>query len=323
MLFRNLSFAGLAVAIAMFAVALALRFALDGTLPPGFPFLTFFPAVIVTAFVGGVPAGILCAMLSGLAAWYWFIPGEGFALDAQSGMALAFYIFIVTVDIALIHAMNVAMARLETERAHSAGLAEQQRTMFEELQHRVANNMAFVASLLNMSKRRIAADPTVAPLVIEEARARIDTMARIHRRLHDPSSVDVPVRDYVAQLCADVVALTGREGIACSVEAPAMTLDIRKLTTLSLFVSEVVTNSLKHGFPDGRAGRIRITLERLDGDRLALTIADDGIGWADEGSASAGQGLGMRIIKALAAQLKGEVTMAGAGGASTRLEFPA
>lgn len=320
--FRNLSVAGLAVGVAMFAVALALRFALDATLPPGFPYLTFFPAVIITAFVGGVPGGIVCAVLSGLAAWYWFIPGDGFALDAQSGLALGFYIFIVTVDIALIHAMNVAMARLEIERAHSAGLAEQQRTMFEELQHRVANNMAFVASLLNMSKRRIAADPGIAPLVIEEARARIDTMARIHRRLHDPSSVNVPVRDYLAELGTDVIALTGKEGIVCSVEAPAMTLDIRKLTTVSLFVSEVVTNSIKHGFPERRTGHIRITLERLGGDRLALTIADDGVGWTGE-NAPSGQGLGMRIIKALATQLKGEATMTGAGGASTRLEFPA
>jgi two-component sensor histidine kinase len=322
MLLPNLSFNGIAVAIVMFAVALALRFALDGTLPPGFPYLTFFPAVIVTAFVGGVPAGILCAMLSGLAAWYWFIPGDGFALDAQSGLALGFYIFIVGVDIALIHAMNVAMSRLEKERALSSALAEQQGTMFEELQHRVANNMAFVASLLNMSKRRIAADPAVAPLVIEEARARIDTMARIHRRLHDPSSVDVPVRDYIQQLCADVIALTGRTGIACFVEAPVMTLDIRRLTTLSLFVSEVVTNSIKHGFPDGRTGHVRITLERLAGDRLALTIADDGVGWTGE-NAPSGQGLGMRIIKALATQLKGEVDVTGEGGATTRLEFPA
>jgi two-component sensor histidine kinase len=307
----------------IFACALAARFGLEGTLPPGYPFLTFFPAVILTTFVGGTRAGTLCAVLCGLAAWYWFIPPTGFVLDRQSAFALLFYVFIVVVDIALIHAMTKAMRRLEVEKGVSTALAEQQRTMFEELQHRVANNMAFVASLLNMSRRRILSDPAAAPAIIDEARSRIETMARIHRRLHDPSQVDLPIGSYLRDLCSDVIEASGVSGVACDVTVPPMTLDIRKLTTISMLVSEVVTNSLKHAYPAGRTGRITVTLQLRDDDSAMLTIADDGIGLREAPEeAPAGHGLGNRIIEALAKQLKGTIARQSGPGLATRVEFP-
>lgn len=314
--------AGLGVALLAFSVALALRFWLDRVLPPGFPFLTFFPAVVLTAVFAGVWAGSFCALLSGLAAWRWFLPPDGFGLDPQSAIAMGFYLFIVAVDIALIHAMQQAMRRLEQEKAHSTGLAEQQRTMFEELQHRVANNMAFVASLLNMSRRRVVSEPAAAPAIIDEARARIETMARIHRRLHDPNSVAVTVGVYLEALCRDVLEASGGRHVALKVEAPAMTLDIRTLTALSLFITEVMTNSVKHAFPEGRAGRIDVALSRRDPDTLELVIADDGIGMAAEPVARPGHGLGMRIIKALAGQLHGQHSVVSSAGTTTRLVFP-
>jgi len=78
-------------ALLAFAAALVARFALDRSLPAGFPYLTFFPAVIITSFVAGTRAGLLCALLSGLAAWFWFIPPFGsFTVDRLSAVALGF-----------------------------------------------------------------------------------------------------------------------------------------------------------------------------------------------------------------------------------------
>ena len=124
---------GMGLACVIAAAAVLARFALEGTLPAGYPFLTFFPAAIITSFLCGTAAGTLCALLCGVAAWYWFIPPAGFALDRQSAFALGFYVFIVAVDIVLIHLMTRAMRRLEAEKRLSNALAEQQRTMFEEL----------------------------------------------------------------------------------------------------------------------------------------------------------------------------------------------
>ena len=308
---------------AIFILAVLGRHVLEGWLPPGYPFLTFFPAVILTTFVSGTRAGMVCAVACGLAAWYWFIPPVGFVLDWQSGFALAFYVFIVAVDIALIDAMTKAMQRLEVEKGVSTALAEQQRTMFEELQHRVANNMAFVASLLNMSRRRIMADPAAAPAIIDEARNRIETMARIHRRLHDPSQVDLPIGSYLTDLYSDVIEASGVSGVSCEVDVPQISFDIRKLTTISMLVSEVVTNSLKHAYPAGRTGRITVTINRPDQASAVLTIADDGVGLPNVPvDAQAGHGLGNRIIEALAKQLNGTIERVSVQGLATRIAFP-
>ncbi|WP_342151136.1 sensor histidine kinase [Methylorubrum sp. SB2] len=312
------------LAAAVAGLAAALRFGLDPVLPPGFPFLTFFPAVILTTFFLGLRPGIVCAVLSGLAAWYFFIsPVETFVLNGPTALTMAFYTFIVAVDIALIHLMRVAGARLAAERAVTADLYEQQRTMFQELQHRVANNMQFVAALLSLQKRKIADDPKAAMAAFDEAQARLETIARIHRRLYDPSRIDQPVGLYLQELCADLLEATGARNIVCLVDVPPLRLDLARLTTLSLLVVEIVTNALKHAFTEAGRGTITIRLEPLEGTLAALTIADDGPGIPTSFDPAASRSLGFRIVQGLAAQLDGKLTYANEGGTVVRLVFPA
>ena len=317
------SWAGELLAAAAAGLAAAARFLLDPVLPPGFPFLTFFPAVILTTFFLGLRPGIVCAVLSGLAAWYYFIsPVASFLLSGQTALALAFYAFIVTVEIALIHLMQVAGARLAAERAVTADLYEQQRTMFQELQHRVANNMQFVAALLALQKRKIADDPRAAAQAFDEAQARLETIARIHRRLYDPSRIDQPVGLYLQELCADLLEATGARNIVCLVDVPPLRLDLARLTTLSLLVVEVVTNALKHAFGEAGRGTITIRLEQTEGTLATLTIADDGPGIPASFDPAASRSLGFRIVQGLAAQLDGQLTYANEGGTVVRLVFP-
>ncbi|KQP42421.1 ATPase [Methylobacterium sp. Leaf104] len=313
---------GEGAAVAASSLALGLRFALDDVLPPGFPYLTFFPAVILTTFFFGLRPGITCAALSGLAAWYFFIPpASTFIIDGPTALALCFYVFIVAVDIALIHVMHRAGERLRAERQISAGLYEQQRTMFQELQHRVANNMQFVAALLTLQKRKVGNDPKAALTALDEARVRLETISRIHRRLYDPSSIERPVGQYLKELCTDLLDATGAQNIVCLVDTPPLRFDLTQLTTLSLLVVEVVTNALKHAFPDGRRGTITIQLERLDAERLQLTIADDGRGMPADFDPDTTRSLGFRIAQGLAGQLGGQLAYSNAGGTVVRLVF--
>lgn len=315
---------GKGAAVAAAGLALGLRFALDDVLPPGFPYLTFFPAVILTTFFFGLWPGVTCAILSGLAAWYFFIPpASAFFIDGPTVLALCFYVFIVGVDIALIHVMHRAGERLRAERGVSAGLYEQQRTMFQELQHRVANNMQFVAALLTLQKRKVGDDPKAALAALDEARVRLETISRIHRRLHDPSSIERPVGQYLKELCADLLDATGAQNIVCRVDTPPLRFDLTQLTTLSLLVVEVVTNAVKHAFPDGRRGAITIRLEQLDAERLELTIADDGRGIPADFNPDTARSLGFRIAQGLAGQLGGQLTYSNAGGTVVRLAFAA
>lgn len=307
-----------AVGVAMFAAALALRFAVDDVLPPGFPFLTFFPVVILSTFFCGLRAGIACAVLSTAAAWYFFIgPASDMRLTGQALLALAFFVVIASIDIALIHFTFSAADRLRAEKETTARLYECQRTMFQELQHRVANNMQFVAALLTLQKRKAENEPALAVGALDEARNRLDTIARIHRRLHAPERLDLPTERYLRELCGDLVEASGVDGIACAVSAPDLTLNVTQLTTLSMLVAEIVTNSLKHAFEAGQAGTIAVTV-RPAGERLyEITVADDGRGLPADLDLSRSRGLGWRIIQGLAAQLGGQVELVPSPGRGT------
>jgi two-component sensor histidine kinase len=260
-------------------------------------------------------------VLSGLAAWWFFIPPIGFSLSAASGLTLVFFVFVVAVDIAVIELMRRAMTSLGVEQALTAQLYERQRVMFQELQHRVANNMTFVAALLQIKKRTI--DSPQASAALDEARERLVTMAQIHRRLYDPASLELSVGASLRELCDDLVQAAGVEGVTCSVRVDGVDLDTPRLVTLSLLVAEVVTNSLKHAFADRGSGQITIDLGPLDDDRAALVIADDGPGFPDANPHLDGRiSLGFGIMQSLAGQLGGALDFPAGAGARVRLVFP-
>jgi two-component sensor histidine kinase len=320
---RRDAWLGYGFAAASFLVALLLRRMLDGSLPPGFPYLTFFPAIILTSFLAGTRPAILCALLSGVAAWYWFVePLNSFVIGYNSAVALLFYIFIVTVDIAIIDRMRNATERLAAEKEVSASLAQQQRTMFAELQHRVANNLAFVSSLLTLQKRRVAADPSSAGEVFDNAVHRLEVMGRLHRRLHDPRALETPLDSYIRELCADLMEATGAKNIICMVNVDDVRLDMAKLTAMSMLITELMTNSVKHAFTGRSAGTISIDLKRLGDDRLELVVADDGPGVPQEAKVGRSS-LGLLIVQSLASQLGGEIALPRPGESATRLAFSA
>jgi two-component sensor histidine kinase len=306
-------------------LALWLRFAIgDGLV--GYPFITFVPVVVLTAFLGGTAAGALCGVFSGLAAWYFFVaPENSFALEWPVGyIAMGFYAFSVGLNLCLIHVMVRALERLQTARARADRLVERQRTMFAELQHRVANNMQFVSSLLSLQKRRVEDDPASAPAVLDDAVERLRTMARVHRRLYDPAASTVSFGEHLREICTDLLDATGARNVACRVEAPPTDLPVETLITLSLIATEAVTNSLKHAWPKGEGGTIRIALERPEPGRVALSVSDDGRGPpAGYDVAKGGDSLGLRIIGGLVQQLGGELSVGGEGGTTTRVEFAA
>ncbi|MCW2244762.1 two-component sensor histidine kinase [Azospirillum fermentarium] len=309
------------LAVALSGASLALRLAVDEMMPPGFPYVTFFPAVILTAFVAGVGPGILAAVLCGLAAWYFFIPPVFvFTINRPTLLAQGFYIAVVAVDIALIHAMQVAMRRLSAERARTAALLDRQTTMFHELQHRVANNMQFVSALLSLQRRSIGTTPESAAEALAEAGRRLETMAQVHRRLHDPQAGD-DFAGHVDALCRDLLRAAGVEGVTCVVSVSAAPASPERLLALALLIVETLTNSLKHAFADGRGGTVRIGLHPQPGGpgRLRLEVTDDGCGLPAGFEAGAAGGLGWTIIRNLAGQLGGRLDIGHADGGGTRI----
>lgn len=322
--FRRQALLAYGLAFLSFAAALATRFAIADHLPPGYPFITFFPAVIITAFLSGRRAGALCALMSGLAAWYYFIPpANSFTLDSNGAVGMGFYVFIVVIDIAIIDAMVRATERLDAERSLSAGLIERQRTMFAELQHRVANNLAIVSGLLMMQKRRVVAEPARAAEVFDDAVQRLEIMARLHRKLYDPAVVDLPTEAYLRDLLGDLVAGSAAGSVTVDVEADDVRFDLPRLTALSLFVTEVATNALKHGIRGADGGIISLRLTCAPDRACELTMHDNGPGMPTTPTSASKGSLGLKIARGLASQLGGEVELPPPGSSTFRLRFNA
>ncbi|WP_437161468.1 ATP-binding protein [Falsiroseomonas sp. E2-1-a20] len=131
--------------IGLFSAALAGRYALGPILPPlGFPFLTFFPAVLLATYFGGMGPGLVTGALSTMAAWYFFIaPYGSFALvTTPEVIALVFFVAVVLVDIVVVHLMNSAVNRVEDEKARSAHLAEELQRLNTSLEERVRVEVA-------------------------------------------------------------------------------------------------------------------------------------------------------------------------------------
>lgn len=311
-------------AILLAGLGTGVRFASDRMLPPGFPFLTFFPVVILCTFVAGRGPAIVCAVTSGLAAWFWFIPPfHSFHADGPVLTAMALYSFVVAVDITLIDGLLSRQRKLVENQRQLADMADHQTLLFKELQHRVANNLASISSMLRLQRRRIEREPASALALVDSANARIELMGRVHRQLYDPASRQTAIADQIGQVVRHAQDVADAQHVAVAVDAVDARIAVDRMMTVMLLVTEVLTNSIKHAFAEGQPGHVQLTLARIDNGRLRLTVADNGRGLPEptEGSVRT-NGLGITIIRGFASQLNGTLHVDGSNGVTTVVEFP-
>lgn len=311
-----------AVTLCFVLVSLGLRLAAEGVLPGDYPFITFFPAVILATFLFGVVPGAFAALLCGALSIVFILPStHGTYLSWGLVTALTFYTLVVVTDIAIIHFMQRATRHLREERERCTALAEKSDLLFRELQHRVSNNLQVVAALLALQKRHISDDQ--ARQAIDDASRRLGLIGRIHRQLYDPNGARLGMAAFLEQLSSDLVDAAGRPGIACSVDADdSVMIDADAAIPVALIVAEAVSNALEHGFADRDTGNIGLCLRRQDARHIVLTVTDDGRGPPDGFALESSTSLGLRIATTLARQLGGSFELVHGSGAVARLTLP-
>ncbi len=200
-----------------------------------------------------------------------------------------------------------------------------------ETNHRLKNALQAVAAILHRDGAR-SRDARVKA-ALEAAAGRLWVLARVHEHLHlggdaaaTTATAAVGMRGFLDALAADLqpTLLAGR-AVALQVEVEeGVELPAERAVPLGLIVNEAVTNALKHAFPDGRPGTVRVRLQRPEGGTLQLEVSNDGIG--PQATRVEGQGAvaggGTRLIGALARQLGGSAEWRGPPGTTVVVAFP-
>lgn len=206
-------------------------------------------------------------------------------------------------------------AKTEIERL----LAEKE-LLLKEVHHRVKNNMVAIDGLLALQEDSLP--DGAARSALEDARSRILGMMGIYDKLYRSADFrSVNAREYFESLMSEIKDNFGRRRpIAFDTRVEDMSLDARTLVPLAIIVNELVINSLKYAFPDGRKGVVSLSASRREDGAVVVGIGDDGIGIGN-GAGRAETGFGLALVKSLAKQLGASIEARSEGGTVYSLAF--
>jgi PAS domain S-box-containing protein len=208
----------------------------------------------------------------------------------------------------------------ERQERLTASLKERE-VLLQEVHHRVKNNLQVVSSLLNMQMRQSADEHAQSALA--ESRQRVAAIALIHEKLYQSKDyAGVPFSDYVRTLAADVFHAAGSPygRVELEIDVESVSLAVDKAIPCGLILSELLTNTLKHAFPNEREGRVQVSLHQSDAD-LELVVADDGIGMPADFNVEDSTTLGMQLVTTLVEQLEGRLEIVRRDGTQFKVQF--
>lgn len=197
-------------------------------------------------------------------------------------------------------------------------------TLLKEIYHRVKNNLQVVSSLLSLQGRYLK-DPE-AITAFQDSQHRIRSMSMIHEILYRSDSLSrVDFVHYIRNLAQSLIGsqanYPGRIELRMDVES--VNFDLKTAIPLGLIVNELVSNALKHAFPQDRKGTIAIGLHHQVKDEFLLSVRDDGVGLPRDIELGQSQSMGLQLVETLVGQLDGRIQLGPPPGADFRISFHA
>ena len=277
-----------------------------------FTFFLLLPGIFLVAVIFDRGTGFYATILSTALCIAMLLPSDSWLLPAP--YLLPFLLFLL-VGLAL--ATVGEGMRKALEKAVAAERSAE--VMLYELNHRIRNNLAMVASVLELQKR--SQKDQGAKDAFSSAVSRVHVIANAHGHLlpKDGQSL-IDMREYLTTCCQNLGdALRDVRPIAVNVNAEQVLLRSDRAVSMGLIVNELVTNAFKYAFPDERGGTVNVILRRANDGKLELAVEDNGKGCPEE----AKEGLGSRIVRLLAQQLESTITRAAANpGCRVSLTIP-
>lgn len=214
------------------------------------------------------------------------------------------------------------LIRFKSLNAELTRSLSEREVLLQEVHHRVKNNLQVVSSLINMQVRKL--DSAAARDALEECQTRVQAIALIHEQLYQSKDyARVPFSQYCRRLAATVFDTLGtsRSSVRLELAIEDVALAVDLAIPCGLILNELITNALKHGFPEGRAGQVRVELRRSPDGLLHLAVEDDGVGLADRVDVARSASLGLQLIRTLTEQLDGQLEVERTPKTAFRLTF--
>ena len=199
---------------------------------------------------------------------------------------------------------------------------QEKEMLIRETYHRVKNNLMVISSLLDLQARYI--EDIKTQNIFRDSQNRARSMALIHEKLYQTTDLKwINFADYIQKLSMELFeTYSGQSNnIKIDFDLENNELDTETSIPLGLIINELISNSLKHAFVDGRSGTIKIRFYK-DDEKYVLIISDDGIGFPEELDYKKSDSLGLRIVNSLVDQIRGEIDMDRTHGTKFTIKFP-
>lgn len=213
----------------------------------------------------------------------------------------------------LVHEAERLEAMRRQQRVELEDSLIEKEVLLKEIHHRVKNNLQVVSSLLRLQLRS-SKNPVVAE-AFHESERRIQSISLLHELLYGSGNIaKVSMQAYISDLCKKLCNSFGvGESITLDIESDEIFFELAQALPVGLLINEVVTNSIKHAFPNGSDGCIKISFRLLSNGKYELKIGDNGIGYGCV-PAEIPKSLGARLILMLTRQLRGKMSRKVDGG---------
>jgi PAS domain S-box-containing protein len=215
-----------------------------------------------------------------------------------------------------------AIEQLRERSDDLAASLKERDVLLQEVHHRVKNNLQVISSLINMQIRKGGEG---APReVLTECKRRVEAIGLIHEKLYQSHDyARVPFSDYARSLARNIVHASdpSAAGVDLRLECDDISLPVDKAISCGLILNELITSAMKHVYPDGVRGQLRVDLHRVEGGKVRLTVKDSGTGMPEQERGSSSP-LGLQLVSTLTAQLDGSLLNEVGDGTSVSVEFP-
>lgn len=199
---------------------------------------------------------------------------------------------------------------------------QEKEVLLKEVQHRVKNNLQVISSMLDLQTDYVK-DSGVLKLFVE-AQKRVKSMALVHERMYQSEVLtDLDFTQYIENLGNYIFKIYGvnTKRISMKIDINEANIDFNRAIQLGLIVNELISNSLKHAFPDDLEGQVNVRLDSED-EYFILTTSDNGVGLPKKFRLRQTKSLGLQLVQALTNQLKGSIKIDRRKGTRFRIKFP-